>query len=320
MLRIALPRLVLALTIALALMAPAGSAEPESSDPIVFALNDWTGQHITSRIMGTVLEKAGYKVEYVPADYEAQFADLETGKLTVAMEIWATTGTQNLEAAVATGNVENIGPTGMIAKEEWWFPAYMVERCPTLPDWRALLKPGCAEAFSTPQSTPKGFYLGGPADWGGHDAGRIAALSLPFTMAHAATDEALWEALEDAYSGQEPIMLWIYAPHWAPAEFEGKWVAFPAYEPPCYSDPAWGINPEALYDCGKPSGPIWKAGWAGLKKKWPGAYRAIAAYSMSNDEMQALQVAVEREGRTVQFVVDGWIAANEARWRKWIEK
>jgi len=318
MFRIAVPRLVLALTAALALISPAGSAEPESSDPIVFALNDWTGQHITSRIMGTVLEKAGYKVQYVAADYETQFADLETGKLTVAMEIWATTGKQNLEAAVATGNVENIGPTGMIAKEEWWFPAYMMERCPTLPDWRALLKPGCAEAFSTPESMPKGFYLGGPADWGGHDEGRIAALSLPFTMAHAKTDDALWEALEDAVSGREPIMLWIYAPHWASAEFKGKWVAFPAYEPPCYSDPAWGINPEALYDCGKPSGPIWKAGWVGLKKKWPGAYRAIAAYSMSNDEMQALQVAVEREGRTVQFVVDGWIAANEARWRGWI--
>ena len=269
---------------------------------------------------GGVLEKAGYNVEYVEADYEAQFADLETGKLTVSMEIWATTGTQNLEAAVATGNVENIGPTGMIAKEEWWFPAYMVERCPGLPDWRALLKPGCAEAFATPDSTPKGFYLGGPADWGGHDSGRIAALKLPFAMAHAATDDALWEALEDAYSGREPIMLWIYSPHWAPAKFKGEWVAFPAYEPPCYSDPAWGINPEALFDCGKPTGPIWKAGWAGLKKKWPGAHKAISAYTMSNDEMQAMQVAVEREGRKVQFVVDGWIAANQERWQGWIKQ
>lgn len=97
-------------------------------------------------------------------------------------------------------------------------------------------------------------------------------------------------------------------------------MSFPAYEPPCYSDPAWGINPDALFDCGKPTGPIWKAGWSGLKKKWPGAHRAISAYTTSNDEMQAMQVAVEREGRTIQFVVDGWIAANEARWRSWIAK
>ena len=67
-------------------------------------------------------------------------------------------------------------------------------------------------------------------------------------------------------------------------------------------------------------GVIPKAGWAGLKKKWPGAHRAISAYTTSNDEMQAMQVAVEREGSTIQFVVDRWIAANEARWRSWIAK
>jgi len=312
-------RLAAAMAVLFAATFPAPAASPESDDPIVFALNDWDGQRITSRIMGGILEKAGYKVEYRDANYEAQFEDLGTGKLTVAMEIWATTGTQNLEAAVATGNVENIGPTGMQAKEDWWFPAYMVERCPGLPDWRALLKPECAKAFSTNDSTPKGFYLGGPSDWGGHDEGRIEALKLPFTMNHAETDTALWEALQTAYSSTSAIMLWIYSPHWAPAEFNGDWVKFPAYEPACYSDPTWGINPKALFDCGKPTGPIWKAGWIGLKKKWPGAHKAIAAYQMTNDEMEQMLVAVERKGKTVQEVVNEWIAQNEPRWRAWIK-
>ena len=34
----------------------------ESSDPIKFAMNDWSSQLINSRIMGSVLEQAGYNV------------------------------------------------------------------------------------------------------------------------------------------------------------------------------------------------------------------------------------------------------------------
>ncbi len=110
----------------------------ESGDPIKITLNDWTGQFLSSKIMGEVLKKAGYNVDYVQADYLAQFAGLETGDLDLAMEIWATTGQEALTAAVATGNVENIGETGMQAKEEWWFPEYMKEKCPGLPNWEAL--------------------------------------------------------------------------------------------------------------------------------------------------------------------------------------
>ena len=83
-------------------------------------------------------------------------------------------------------------------------------------------------------------------------------------------------------------MLWIYSPHWAPAKYKGEWVEFPKYEPACYTDPAWGINPDATHDCGKPHGPIWKAGWSGIKDKWPGAYKAIKAFDLDNDEMNAM--------------------------------
>ena len=44
--------------------APAAAA-PESTDPIKITLHDWTGQLITSQLMGEVLKKAGYNVEYV---------------------------------------------------------------------------------------------------------------------------------------------------------------------------------------------------------------------------------------------------------------
>ncbi len=101
-------------------------------------LHDWTGQYITTKIMGEVLKKGGYAVKYVQADYIAQFAGLQSGDLHVAMEIWETTGRDAMDAATATGKVENLGETGMQAIEEWWYPKYMEERCPGLPNWKAF--------------------------------------------------------------------------------------------------------------------------------------------------------------------------------------
>lgn len=303
----------------LATMAVTGAAFAQgSTDPIKLTLHDWTGQLITTNIMGEVLKKGGYNIEYIQADYLAQFAGLETGDLHVAMEMWETTGRDAMDAATATGKVENLGATGMKAKEEWWYPSYMKELCPGLPNWEALLDEACAEAFSTAETAPMGRYLGGPVTWGGFDDERVEALALPFEVIHAGTDAALFAELESAYQRKAPVLLWIYAPHWAPAKYDGEWVEFPTYEAACYSDPSWGGNGDMAYDCGKPFGEIWKVGWAGLKDKWPGAYGAIKAFNIDNDEMGAMITAVDLDGSTVEAVVADWMVANESRWSGWI--
>ncbi|NJM29654.1 MAG: ABC transporter substrate-binding protein [Rhizobiales bacterium] len=302
------------------LAAVPAAVSQESADPIKLTLHDWTGQLITTNIMAEVLKKAGYNVELVQADYLAQFAGLGTGDLHVAMEMWETTGREAMDAATATGKVEVLGPTGMKAKEEWWYPEYMIEKCPGLPNWEALKDPKCAEAFATAETAPKGRYLGGPVTWGGFDDERVQALGLPFEVIHAGTDAALFAELESAYQRKAPVMLWVYAPHWAPSKYKGSWIEFPAYTKECYGDPKWGSNPDAAYDCGKPFGEIWKVGWAGVKDKWPGAHKAVTAFTLDNEEMGVMITKVDLEGKQVADVVAEWMAANEARWSEWIKK
>lgn len=293
----------------------AGAMAAESKDPIKLTLHDWTGQLITTQIMGEVLKAKGYNVEYVEADYIAQFAGLEEGDLHVAMEMWETTGRDAMDASTATGKTENVGETGMQAIEEWWYPLYMKEKCPGLPDWKALND--CAEAFSTPETAPKGRYLGGPVTWGGFDDERAEALGLDYEVVHAGTDGALFAELESAYQRKAPILLWVYTPHWAPAKYEGEWVEFPKYTAECYQDPGWGSNPNMAYDCGKPRGPIWKVAWAGMKDKWPGAYAALKDFRISNDDMSQLIVNVDLEGQKIDDVVAGWLKENESNWQAW---
>jgi glycine betaine/proline transport system substrate-binding protein len=304
--------------VALALGTGAASAAPESKDPIKITLNDWTGELISAHLIGGILQKAGYNVEYAPADMLAQFTGVGSGDLHVVIEVWATTAGEALDAAVATGKVENLGPSGLLAREDWWYPEYMKEKCPGLPDWKALKN--CAEAFSTPETAPKGRYLSGPVTWGGWDEERVQALDLPFEVVRAGTDAAMFAELKSAYERKAPILLWIYVPHWAPIKYKGEFVEFPKYTKECYDDPAWGINKEMKYDCAKPTGPIYKAAWAGMKDKWPGAYAILKDYQMDNATIGALAARVDIDGEKVEDVAADWVAKNEATWKTWGKK
>ena len=296
----------------------AAASYPESDDPIKMTIHDWTGQYLTTHIMGTVLEKMGYNVEYVQADYLAQFAGLESGDLHVAMEMWETTGKDALEASLKTGDTVDLGETGMKAIESWWYPSYVEEECPGLPDWKALND--CAELFASPQTHPKGRYLGGPVTWGGKDEERVEALGLDFEVIHAGTNAALSAELQSAIQRKQPIIAWVYAPNWTTAKFDGKWIDFPDYTDECYEDPSWGPNPDKAYDCGKPRGWIKAVGWAGGEDKWPAAYQAIRNFHITNDVMGNLIAKVDLDGMPSDAAVEQWIEENEDVWKSWIPK
>jgi glycine betaine/proline transport system substrate-binding protein len=318
--RLKLKGAALGLAALAAALAPATAQAVESSDPIKIALFDWTSVNLNARILGGVLEKLGYTVEYPTADYLSSLTTgLTTGDITVGVEYWDTTAGEAMKQSDATGQTERLGALGPKAKEEWWYPMYMKEKCPGLPNWEALKDPKCAEAFSTPETTPKGRYLGGPVTWEGFDDERVVSLGLPFTVIHAGTDAAMFAELDSAYQRKAPIMLWVYSPHWAPAKYEGEWVQFPEYTPECYADPKAGINPDKAHDCGKPHGDIWKYAWAGMKDKWPVAHKVAKAFTVDAEQLNLMSGKVDLEGKSIEEVAAEWIAANEATWKAWAQ-
>ena len=305
---------------AMPFLTPAPAGAVESSDPIKIALFDWTSVNINARILGGILEKLGYTVEYPTADYLSSLTTgLTNGDITVGVEFWDTTAGEAMAASEATGQTERLGALGPKAKEEWWYPLYMKEKCPGLPNWEALKDPKCAEAFSTPETVPNGRYVGGPVTWEGFDDERVQALGLPFTVIHAGTDAAMFAELDSAYQRKAPVMVWVYSPHWAPAKYEGEWVEFPAHTKECYEDPKWGSNPDMAYDCGKPSGDIWKFAWGGMKDKWPIAHKVAKAYQIDVNELNKLSGEVDLEGKSIEEVAAKWVADNEAKWKAWAQ-
>jgi len=57
----------LAAMVSLSLTAGAAVAQ-DSPDPIRMVLNDWTGQLISTQLMGEALKRKGLNVEYIQAD------------------------------------------------------------------------------------------------------------------------------------------------------------------------------------------------------------------------------------------------------------
>ena len=309
-----------AAALAATVFSPMNAQAVESTDPIKVALFDWTSVNINAKILGGILEKLGYTVEYPTSDYLSSLTtSLTTGDITVGVEYWDTTAGEAMTASEATGQTERLGTLGPQAKEEWWYPMYMKEKCPGLPNWEALKDPKCAEAFSTAETAPNGRYLGGPVTWEGFDDERVVSLGLPFTVIHAGTDAAMFAELNSAYQRKAPIMLWVYSPHWAPAKYEGEWVQFPEYTAECYTDPKWGSNPDKAYDCGKPFGDIWKFSWAGMKDKWPVAYKVAKAYQIDVKELNKMSGEVDLEGKSIDDVAKAWVDANEAKWKAWAQ-
>lgn len=297
---------------------PAQAEVPESGDPIRIVLNNWTSQVVLANVVGSVLDEMGYEVEYVPSDNQLQFAAMAGGDLTFQVEVWEGTHLTNFTKFVEEGTLTDAGTHEAITREEWWYPLYMEERCPGLPDWKALQE--CAEEFATTETAPKGRYLGGPIDWGKHHNERVQSLGMDFVVVNAGQASTLWAELDQAYRRNEPIVLFNWTPNWVEAKYEGRFVDFPDFDPACINDPSWGMNPDMAYDCGAPkSGWLKKAAWSGMKDKWPAAWRVLRAVNFNNAQIAEAAAFVDVDGMTPEEAAQAWLDANEAVWRSWVE-
>ena len=282
-------------------------------EPIKLAVNEWTGQHVSTYIAGEMLEAAGYKVEYVTAGYMNMYQAMADGELHAALEIWSSNVSDDYAKQVEAGGVVELGDLGLDAKEGIAYPAHVEEICPGLPDWEALKD--CAAQFASAETLPAGRLVDYPADWGTPGADRIAGLELPFKAVPAGSEGALIAELRASSEKGSPLLITFWQPHWAMSAYDVKFVDLPAGEDACYNDPSWGPNPNAINDCDFAATRVFKAGWSGLADKWPAAAEILSNYQLSVEDQQPLMGQIDVDGMSVQEAVDAWMAANEATWK-----
>jgi glycine betaine/proline transport system substrate-binding protein len=283
-------------------------AAADSTKPITLNLADWTGSRVTTTLAAKLLGKIGDNVSMVPLDGAAVFPALENGDLQAAIEVWSSSQSTAISVALTTGKVVKLGDTGLIGMDRWWYPDYVKTQCPGLPDWRALN--ACAKLFATLQTGSKGQLLLYPSSWGGHDDERVESLGLNFQIVRTGSEAALLAQVKAAYLRHQPILAWLYEPHWAPGRFHGEYVQLPTYTDVCYSS--------ERFDCEKPSGPIVKLANIAVPAEYPRATKLLRQFSLTNAEYDAMVGEVDVDGKTVDAVADQWIAQHKDHWAQWI--
>lgn len=293
-------------------------ADMGAKDEVIrLSINEWTGQHISTLIAGESLKKAGYKVEYVTAGYDAQFTAIADGEIHGTMEVWSSNAPDLWKKMADAGKVVDIGDTGLDAREGFVYPIHVKELCPGLPDWEALK--ACAAKFATAETIPQGRLVDYPADWGTPGADRLTGLELPFKAVPAGSEGALISELKASVAKKSPLLMVFWQPHWALSEYETEWVALPTAEDACFEDAAWGTNPNSVNDCDFAPARVFKVVWAGFEEKWPAAHQILKAVTIPTVDQQNMMAAIDQQGGKLEKVVAQWMADNESLWGPWVE-
>ena len=287
-------------------MATAGAIQadvPESDDPIIIGINEWTGQHISSYVAGHILEKMGYNVEYKTAAVLPMGTAVADGNITLGLELWDNNMGEWWPSQLESGEVEDMGTLGLDAREGWLYPKHVEELCPGLPDWEAFV--GCAEVFSTAETFPDGRFIEYPADWSDRATQLIASEGLPFQAIPAGSEGALVAEFKAAVDKESALVMMFWAPHWLLFEHESAWVDMP----------------EDLVNKGSMQKPrVFKAGWPGMKDKWPVAYEFITSYQLDNKVQEYLMGRIDRDGDDAVEATLEWVEANQDYWQPMVDK
>ena len=310
-------RLLIAGCAALAL-GSANAAVPESSDPIQVIDNNWSSQKVLARVARQLLERVGYTTELVTLDTQSQFAAMGTGDAHIQMEVWEGSMNASFMKEVNAGRMIDGGSHTATTREEWWYPNYVEDVCPGLPDWKALND--CAEQLSTPETAPNARYLAGPAEWHPEDIERVEALDMNVTIVNAGSADALFGELKSAAARKQPIILFNWAPNWVGAAYPGKFVEFPRRDKDnkCVTDPSWGINPDMVNDCGAAVGGYLKKGlWSGFAAKYPCADALMSNIDFTGEMIDAAAALVDVDGLDHDAAAGKWIEQNRAVVDSW---
>ncbi len=291
----------------LASALPGRAADLGAQDEAIkFAILEWTGQHVTSHIAGQLLEKLGYKVEYVTAGNFPQFTALSDGTLSASVEIWLNNVGEVYPVALADKSIEDIGSLHLETREGWVYPKYMETVCPGLPDWSALTKPDCVAALASPETFPNGRILDYPADWGSRAATIVADNALPYVALSSGSEGALVSELVAADAAKTPLLMMLWSPHYILSQVEVGWVEMP----PCKDQSnEHCINPPE----------VTKIVWSGFGEKWPAAYEVLKQITMDAKEQELMIFRVERGNEDIDVVVKEWIENHEGTWKPWLD-
>jgi glycine betaine/proline transport system substrate-binding protein len=271
----------------------------------------WDAAAIDNAIARILLtEQMGMSVEIVPVTGQDIVTPLANGDVHVDLEAWPDA---TITEKLAAGEAEDGGELGPIGKIGWYVPSYWVMANPTVATWQGFTDPQVAASIATPQTAGLGRFLSGTTAWGTIHQQIIANLGLPLEVVYAGSEQAELDLVDEAYASHQPILFYLWTPHWALAKYDLTQVKLPAYNDGCYAKAASGG-----IDCDYPATLLTKVLWPGLKDYSPRAYAFLKAFHYTTKDQVDLLAKMQFEGESADQAARDWIDANPAIWTSWI--
>jgi glycine betaine/proline transport system substrate-binding protein len=308
------------------LVGACGSSDDavESSDTTAYELrptvnlvvNDWTASALNVAIAEQLIEAhLGYPVVPTRMDDTTEIYDgLADGSVDAILEIWPSAMTERDRRFFEAGMVSDIGALGSVGKVGWWVPSYVVEDDPSLATWEGYTSNQVAGRFASDETGTKGRFLGTSEDYVQHDAEIIRELGLNFEVTFSQSEAGTLAVLEEQVAAEEPVLLYWWTPTAAVTEFELVNVDLPDSSDACVASSTSG--PPA---CHYPEDQLFKAASPELATKAPEVLAFLTAFSLTTDDQLQLLADVEYGDTSIDTAASGWIAANEDRWRPWLD-
>ena len=298
------------------------SASPTASGPIAtieLAQSPWNASRLDAAIARILLTtQLGVNVNVTEVDEYSQWAQIAAGTLHASLEVRPSGHRADIASYVTTGLVIDAGPLGPIGKIGWYIPSYLLTVHSELATWHGFQSQATADLFATGGTGALGEFLAGDPTWTQYDADIIRNLGLSFTVVPAAAADADAEHAEladlaQAYAAGNPLLLYLWTPHWALTRYDLTEVALPPYTEACWAKAAsHGI------DCDYPPDALFKIVWPGLASAAPKVNAFLANLQLTTADQISLLTAVDGNAQSIDEAANAWIGANTAIWQSWI--
>jgi glycine betaine/proline transport system substrate-binding protein len=117
--------------------------------------------------------------------------------------------------------------------------------------------------------------------------------------------------LRRAYERREPILVYLYHPHWVFAEFDMTQLQEPApYQPDCFTTGSGA--------CAMPDYEGWTAASTELQQEAPRFVAMLGRFELPLADMEAMLKSVDVDGRPAEDVAKEWVGANTQVVQSWL--
>ena len=127
----------------------------------------------------------------------------------------------------------------------------------------------------------------------------------------ASSESAQLAELRRAYQAKEPILVYLYHPHWVFAEFEMTQLTEPnPYTPDCFTTGNGA--------CAMPSYAAWTAASTKVQQDAPKFYAMLQKFEIPVPDMEGMLKSVDVDKKDATAVAKEWLGANQDKVQQWV--